>query len=84
LSKPKGKRIQRELAKAAKDFLEPFGFECELDFSKRGGHQQLLVSHNLFSRTWSIEIVSTPRDEGHALTNLRQRLQRLVRDVGLA
>lgn len=68
----------------ATNFLKPFGCVCEVDFTKRGGHQQLIVSHPRLKKPLSLEIVSTPRDEGHALSNMRQRCNRLVRDYGLA
>ena len=80
MSKPRGKAIQRKLADLARSILEPWGCKCELDFSKRGGHQQLRVQVPGRVGIVSLEIVSTPRDEDQALTLMRQRCNRLIRD----
>ena len=80
MSRPRGKGVQRRLAELAKSILEPAGCECHLDFSRRGGHQQLLVAMPTGEEV-SIEISSSPRDEGNALTFMRQKCQRLVRDI---
>lgn len=84
MSRPRGKRIQRELFLYARELLEPYGCALELNFSKRGGHQQMIVNHPRLMKSVSIEIVSTPRDDGQAMQNMRQRCQRLVRDYRLA
>lgn len=80
MSKPRGKAIQRKLADYAKELLEPYGCRCIIDFSKRGGHQQLLVSLPQDGKTISIELVSTPRNEGNAMDFMRQRCNRIIRD----
>ena len=79
MSKPRGKAIQRKLVNVAKDTLEGRGCEFEVDFSKRGGHQQLHVTlPNGSVRT--LEICSSPRNEGAALDAMRQACNRLIRD----
>ena len=79
MSRPRGKSIQRILAAQAKEHLAPYGCTCEIDFSKRGGHQQLVVTLPS-SLEIRIELVGTPRDEGQAITSMRQRCQRIIRD----
>ncbi len=79
MSKPRGKAIQRELVRVAKDTLKGKGCEFEVDFSKRGGHQQLHVTlPNGSVRT--LEICSTPRNEVADLDQMRQVCNRLIRD----
>lgn len=79
MSRPRGKAIQRELAELARGMLEPLGCACEVDFSRRGGHQQLLVTMPRGSQV-RLELPSSPRSEGHAMTFMRQRVQRVIRD----
>jgi hypothetical protein len=68
----------------AREILEPLGCRCEIDFSRRGGHQQLKVTlPGREEPTVSLELPSSPRSEGNALNNMRQRIQRLVRDYGI-
>ena len=85
MSRPRGKAVQRELAKLARSILEPFGCYCEIDFSRRGGHQQLAVTlPGRETPSVSLELVSSPRSEGQAKDFMRQRCQRLIRDYRLA
>ena len=79
MSQPRGKSVQRKLAKFAKELLEPYGVTCEVDFSKRGGHQQLLATLPS-GHIESIELPSSPRNEGNTFDYLRQRCNRIVRD----
>lgn len=79
VSRPRGKAIQRRLFAQAKEFFRPWGATCEIDFSKRGGHQQLLVTLPN-GKVHQIELPSSPRNEGASEDYLRQRCQRIVRD----
>jgi hypothetical protein len=68
-----------------KDLLEPLGCHCEIDFSRRGGHQQLKVTlPGQKEPTVSLELPSSPRNEGNALDLMRQKCQRLIRQYHLA
>lgn len=81
MSRPRGKGIQRELAKVVKDILEPLGFRCEVDFTKRGGHQQLLIYRpDRKDAVAKWELPSSPRSEGNALVIMRQKTQRFLRE----
>lgn len=78
MSAPKGKAIQRELAKAEKEYFAPFGASCEIDFSKRGGHQQLIVTL-INGDIHKIDLPSSPRNKGNCFDYLRQRCNRIIR-----
>ena len=84
VSRPRGKSIQRELFQLAKQTLEPLGCHCEIDFSRRGGHQQLKVTMPRTGTRISLELPSSPQNEGNALNTMRQRINRVIRDYRLA
>lgn len=80
MSRPKGKAIQREMGALIKSILEPWGCICTMDFSKRGGHQRMLVAFPNGQPNATLQIPSTPRDGHNALEMMKQRCERLIRE----
>jgi len=61
------------------EFFRPYGGECVMDFSQRGGHQKVIVKLPI-GEVHRIDIPSSPRNEGAAIDLLRQKCQRIARD----
>lgn len=81
MSKPKGKRIQRDQIELIKSTLEPWGFKCDVDFSKRGAYQQVHLTPPNNGPAVTITIKSSPRTGENCMDFLRQRCQRIIRDL---
>jgi hypothetical protein len=75
MSAPRGKRIHRLMHGIVRERLEGTDMRGRIDFSKRGGHQSMVILRGE-EEVFRIPMVSTPRDETTALRYFRERLDR--------
>lgn len=80
MSAPRGKRIHRLMHEQTREVLEDTGLRGRIDFSKRGGHQSMVILRGE-EEVARIAMVSTPRDETVALRYFRERLERTVKQI---
>lgn len=75
MSTPRGKRIHRLMHDVAKEVFAGTDLRARIDFSKRGGHQAMVIlrGDQIVAR---VGMVSTPRDETNAVKFFRERLEK--------
>lgn len=82
MSTPRGKRIHRRMHEIVRERLEGTDLRGMIDFSKRGGHQSMVIKRGE-EEIVRISMVSTPRDEEYALRYFRERLDKALRAAGI-
>ncbi len=80
MSTPRGKRIHRLMHDVAKEVFDGTGLRARIDFSKRGGHQAMVIlrGDEIVAR---VGMVSTPRDETTAIKFFRERLSKALERI---
>lgn len=82
MSAPRGKRIHRRMHEIVRERLSGTDLRGRIDFSKRGGHQSMVIMRDE-EEIARVTMVSTPRDEEHALKFFRERLEIALRNAGI-